>query len=133
MSVSVQRIHDVLRDEWSRGVGDSLFQTKIILSVNAALSELESDRDSGTDFTPISKINTSVDLAAKHEWVLLAGVRYWLPRMGVTPGDPRTAGAILKDSDTLWERARAAYVTDAINAKQSDEDTDIVGQGSLTD
>ena len=88
MSVYLQFLFDDIAEELGQGSGSNRFKAAFPRAVNRALSELELKANTGTDFALIESIDDTVDdLADKYEFVLYAGVAYWLNRMGFRNGD----------------------------------------------
>jgi hypothetical protein len=132
MAVSLKYLYEDIVAELGQGVGSTKLNSAYMRAVNRALSQLENKADTGTDFALYSDINDSVsELSAKHDYILYAGVMYWLQRMGYANGDPRIAAAVLSDTERLWQSAIGDYTKDKINADQATGGIDIIGLGDL--
>ena len=93
---------------------------------------MTNESNEGTDLVHVSGLQGTIsDVADKYEYVIMNGVRFWLARMGFIPGDPRTAKTILDDTQLQWRQSIGDYIAGISNADQTDEDNDIIGQGSL--
>ena len=130
MAVSLKYLYDDIVAELGQGVGSNRLNAAFPRAVNRALSELENKADTGTDFAQVDNINDSVsELSAKHEYILYAGIMYWLQRMGYANGDPRIAAAVLSDTERMWKNAIGDYIKDSNVADQVDGEEDIINLG----
>ena len=132
MGVYLKHLYDDVVAELGQGVGSNRLNSAFPRAVNRALSELENKADTGTDFAVYEDIDSTVtELEAKHEYILYAGIMFWLQRMGYKPGDPRIATAVLNDTERLWRSAKGDYIKDEVNDAQDEGDEDIIGLGYL--
>jgi len=133
MSVYLQHVYEDVVDEIGIGTGSVKLNKKFPRACNRALSELENKADTGTDLTFVTKIDQILtDIADKHEYIVYSGVMYWLMRMGMRPGDPRIATAVLNDTERAWKAAIGDYTKDKVNDAQAEGDEDIAYLGDVT-
>jgi len=132
VAVSLKFIYDDIILELGTGISSTKLNSSFPRATNRALSQLEDRADTGTDFPMVTSINDTVtQLSAKHEYVLYAGIMYWLQRMGYANGDPRIAAVILSDTKTLWAEAIGGYIKDKVADDMATGGLDIIGQGYL--
>ena len=132
MGVYLKHLYDDVVAELGQGVGSNRLNSAFPRAVNRALSELENKADTGTDFAVYEDIDSTVtELEAKHEYILYAGIMYWLQRMGYRPGDARIATAVLNDTQRGWQAAKGDYIKDQVADAQDEGDEDIIGLGYL--
>ena len=137
MSISVQILFEDVATDFGTGVGDKKLKAVFPRAVNRVLSELSSRANLATKLTLINAISDTIsDVDNEHEYIIFNGVRYYLQIMGVRPGDPRIAGAVLKDSSDRWNTSMENYVGDKMqdldDAAQAGTETDIAGVGDVT-
>ena len=134
MAVNLKFLYDDIVEALGFGTGNAKFNSAFPRATNRALNQLENRADTGTDFTQVNSINESVtQLDAKHEYILYAGIMFWLQRMGHVVGDTRLASAMLRDSTDTWNEAIGAYTKDKINEDQTTGGIDIIGIGYVGD
>lgn len=132
MAVNLKAIYDDIIEQLGTGISSTKLNNAFPRATNRALNQLENRADTGTDFTAVAGIGDSItQLDAKHEYILYAGIMFWLQRAGFANGDPRVAAAMLKDSSDLWKEAIGAYIKDAVATEMADGTTDVIGQGYL--
>jgi len=130
VAVSLKFIYDDIILELGTGISSTKLNSSFPRATNRALNELENRADTGVDFTQVSSINDTVtQLVAKHEFILYAGIMYWLQRMGFANGDPRIAAAVLSDTERLWSSAIGDYVKDKVSDDMATGGIDIIGLG----
>jgi len=133
MAVYLQHVYEDVVDEIGIGTGSKKLNQKFPRATNRALSELENKADTGTDFLFVTKINDTItQLADKHEYIIYSGIMYWLMRMGMRPGDPRIATAVLNDTERAWKAAIGDYIKDKVNDDQAEGDNDIAYLGNVS-
>lgn len=132
MSIYLKSVYDDITMQLGQGVGNTKLNSAFVRAVNRTLSELENRADTGTDFELVDSMGDTIsDLADKHEYILYAGIMYWLQRMGYASGDPRVAAAVLSDSERMWRQAIGDYIKDKVNDAQATGTSDIIGLGYL--
>jgi hypothetical protein len=130
MSIYLQYLFDDIAEELGQGTGSNRFKAAFPRAVNRSLMELESKANTGVDFAMIESIDDTVeDLDDKYEFVLYAGVAYWLNRMGFRAGDARIASATLSDTNRLWKDAKGDYISGKMQDLMDDGEEDVVNLG----
>jgi hypothetical protein len=129
MSVSVQSLYIDACRELGQGQGNSKLAASFVTAVNRTLDTLSVKSDKATKFPHISSINDSVSISVNYEYILYAGVIYFLIRMGHRPSDPNIAKVVYGDSANVWEEAIADYIQDVDNIFQSTDSNDVIGLG----
>ena len=76
--------------------------------------------------------DTVTDMDEKHEYILYAGIMFWLQRMGFKPGDPRIATAVINDTAREWKGAIGDYIADKVNDDQATGGLDIIALGDVS-
>lgn len=131
MSIYCQALYQDAADVYGLGVGSDKFERRWVNAVNRALDELSIAADLATRHSHITgpeDVITTLD--SEYEWMLVAGMNYYLARTGQRPSDPNVLKFVYKDTSDQWERARDEYVADGWNQKQANDSTaDIIGLG----
>jgi len=70
-------------------------------------------------------------MSASYEYILYAGVIFHLIRMGHRPVDTKMATIIYDDSRVNWDKAKADFVQDADNIRQTTATEDMIAWGAL--
>ena len=132
MSVFLQQVYEDIVAELGTGVGNDVLEERFPRAVNRATGELSSRANLSSPLIQIDSISAELtDVAARHEYVIYAGVRHWLGRMGVRLGDPQTAAIVLADARKEWDIAIGNYIADKSTALMDAGEEDIALQGYL--
>ena len=102
------------------------------VAVNRALNELAVNTDSQS-WPDVSGTNGMLDFPFRYEYVLSAGVEYWLIRMGFSPSDPKIATVVYNDTEKRWTDGKGEYQMDVDNIRQHDPHQDMIAWGHLPD
>jgi len=130
MAVNLRFLYEDIVAELGQGVGSTKLNAAFPRAVNRALAELENKARTGTDFALYSSIDDTVtELDSKYEYVLYAGIMYWLQRMGYANGDPRIAAAVLSDTERMWRAAVGDYTASKIDDDMETGGLDIANLG----
>ncbi len=130
MAVYLQHLFDDIVEEIGQGAGSNRLKAAFPRAVNRALSEMERKANTGTDFAYVENIDDTVeDLDQVYEYVLYAGVTFWLNRMGFKAGDARIATATLSDTDKLWKAAKGDYISGKMQDLMDEGENDIANLG----
>jgi len=133
MSVNIQELFDDIAAEIGSGASNKVFTAKFVRAVNRSLDTLSLRANLETRLGHITQINTTyTELDAEYNYILFAGIRYFLPRMGQRPGDPRVAKAILADTSSEWKGAIGDYIAAESYALQDVSTNDIAGWGDVS-
>jgi len=135
MSISVQGIYDDIAGEMGVGLGSEKLQERVLRAVNRTLAVLSKKTNDTSDLTQVTKIGAFItDVDVDLEFVIWAGVRFFMARSGSRPADPRIAEVVYRDSKAEWEEAIGDYITSVSNDDQADsDDNDIWSWGTDVD
>ena len=129
MSIRLKTLYADVAKDLGLGTGNERLSDAFPRAVNRALDELAVAGDVAGKFTHVSSIDDTVsDLSDHYEYMLYAGVAYYLIRMGFKPGDSRIASVIYDDSDKRWEQAKADYIMDVDNLAAADRTESVIGR-----
>jgi len=133
MSISCQALYDDAKSTYGVGAGSDLFQGRWVRAINRALDELSIAADLETKHSHISGPEDNItSLADYYEWILVAGMNYYMARVGQRPSDPNVLKMVYADTQNQWERGKNEYVANRWNEKQANDSTeDIIGLGYL--
>lgn len=132
MSISCQQLYRDVLATVGVGTGSELTLSRFTTAVNRTLSELGITADLETKHTSITGPESTITtLSSYYEWILAAGVAFYMTRLGQRPSDPNIAQLVYKDTASEWERAKGEYVANLWNELQADEDEDIIGLGNV--
>ena len=70
-------------------------------------------------------------MSSMYEWILSAGVAFYMTRLGQRPSDPNLAQIVYRDTANEWDRAKGEYVADRWNDCQAVDSSDIIAGGYL--
>ena len=132
--IACQTLYDDVAQELTGGRVNDRLAAAFPRAVNRALDELGAAVNDPDKFTRINSVDATIDdseLDNHYEWILYAGVVYYLIRAGHKPSDPRVAQTIYQDSAARWEDAKGKYWEAVLYARQSDSDNDMVRFGSV--
>ena len=133
MSVNIQELFDDIAAEIGSGASNKVFTAKFVRAVNRSLDTLSLRANLETRLGHIAQINTTyTELDDEYNYILFTGVRYFLPRMGQRPGDPRVAKAVLEDTDGAWESAIGDFISARSYTLQDTSTNDIAGWGDVS-
>ena len=131
MSISCQSLYEDITQQLGLGTGNTKLANSFVRAVNRALDQMSVSSDLTTKHAHISNQNSTITtLISAYEYMLYAGVYYWLVRMGHSASDPRIASVMYRDSAEAWTNALADYKQDADNLVQADSTQDVIGLGS---
>ena len=132
MSIRTLPIFELVAGATGAGVASDRLKQAFPYTVNYTLDQLANAADEATKFEHVSGTEDTIDELSDHYgYIILAGVMYWLVRLGIRPGDPRTAATVFGDTERMWNTAKAEYITARLNDTQSDEDEDVAKLGSV--
>lgn len=130
MSVSCQALYESVRDTIGLGVGNDKMARTFVIAVNRSLDELSITADLASKHTHIDGVeDIIVTLDAEYEWILAAGVAFYMTRLGQRPSDPNLAQIVYRDTRDEWDRAKGEYVANRWNELQADKTEDIIALG----
>ena len=127
--ISVQSLYQDACRELGQGQGNSKLAASFVSAVNRTLDTLSIKSDKATKFPHIDSIESSVSISSNYEYILYAGVIYFLIRMGHRPSDPTIAQVVYTDSVRTWDEAVADYIQDLDNIWQSTDSNSVIGLG----
>lgn len=131
MSISCTDLFDDVAQEIGSGIANDRLTAAFPRAVNRALDELAVAADLATKFTHVTSTDGTISLDSSYEYIVYAGVIYHLIRMGHRPVDAKIAAIIFEDSRRNWANAKADYVQDADNVRQSTVENDMIAWGYL--
>jgi hypothetical protein len=132
MSVSVQGLYNVAVGTSGTGTGSEKFNLRWTTAVNRSLDEMSLAADLATAHSHITgqqSVITTLD--AKYEWVLAAGVDYYLNKTGQRTSDPRLLGIFTASNKNDWEDAKGEYVAGLSYEEQATDSNSVMGLGYL--
>jgi hypothetical protein len=130
MSISCQQLYRDTLSTIGVGVGNDTTLARFTAAVNRALDELSITADLSGKHDHISGPESTITtLDEYYEWILAAGVAFYMTRLGHRPSDPNLAQIVYRDTASEWERAKGEYVANRWNETQSDETESIIGLG----
>jgi len=132
MSISATALYNEMVDEFGLGSGNDQMKQRFISAVNRSLAKMNADLAGQSTVSLINGISETIGLDQAYEYILYAGVKYHMIRMGQSGSDPRTAAVQYKDSANVWTLALGDYQAGIFNALQSDSTSDMVGLGNVT-
>jgi len=129
MSIYLQTMYDDVLRELSIGNSDKTSDA-FIRAANRARNELSYQTDLATQLTTVTAVeNTVTDMDEQMEYMLYAGVLYYMIRGGIRPSDPKVAEIVYRDSKDRWEEAKGDYWTSKVNANQATDSNNVIGLG----
>jgi len=130
MSVSVQGLYSVAVSTSGTGTGNETFNIRWATAVNRSLDEMSLAADLATPHSHITgQQGIITTLAAKYEWVLAAGVDFYLNKTGQRTSDPRLLGIVTANNKNDWEAAKGEYVAGLSYEDQATDSNSIIGLG----
>jgi len=132
MSVNCLGLYQEAMDVYGRGAGSDKFQNRFIRATNRALDELSICADLATKHSHISSPEDTIStLDDEYEWILVAGINYYLARTGQRPADPNVLRFVYGDTAEQWERGRDEYVANRWNETQATDSNSVMMLGYL--
>jgi len=131
MSISCTDLFEDVAQEIGSGIANDRLVASFPRAVNRALDELAVAADLATKYTHVSSTDGTVSMSASYEYILYAGVIFHLIRMGHRPVDTKMATIIYDDSRVNWDKAKADFVQDADNIRQTTATEDMIAWGAL--
>ena len=132
MSISCQALYESVKDTIGLGAGNEKLVRTFVTAVNRTLDELSITADLASKHTHIDGVEDDITtLAVRYEWILAAGVAFYMIRLGQRPSDPNLAQIVFRDTAAEWERAKGEYVADRWNDCQATDSSDIIAGGYL--
>lgn len=128
MSLKLQPLFDSMANERGSGGGSQRFKDNFITAVNRATSQLNISADLATPIATVAHTDdTLAALDDKHEYILAAGVRYHMARLG--HGIERDANV---DLHKEWMDAQGDYHAAELQDADSDaNEADEAGLGYM--
>lgn len=124
MSVYCQALYDDAKSTYGMGSGSDNFLGRWVRSINRSLDELSIAADLATKHSHIDgpeDIITTLD--AEYEWILAAGMNFYLARVGQRPSDPNILKVVYDDTRNQWMLAKDEYVANRQNEAQANDST----------
>ena len=131
MAISCSSLFEDVSDAIGQSWGSDRLQKKFLSACNMALSDLSHDADLATDITAVSSLNDSIALDASHYHVVLAGVLFFMIRLGIRPADPKLANTVYIDTERMWTRMKGQYARVIDNALQPTQSDNMENLGYL--
>jgi len=132
MSISCQQLYQNVLGTIGVGSGSEKTISRFTTAVNRTLDELSITADLASKHShivgPQSTISTLSDY---YEWILAAGVAFYMNRLGQRPSDPALAQIVYRDTTTEWDRAKGEYHANRWNETQATDSNDVIGNGYL--
>ena len=97
---------------------------------NRALNDLAVNSDHAV-WPDVQGTEGTLDFPAQYEYVLFAGIQYYLIRSGHAPADPKIANVVYQDSAQAWKDGKGDFVMNEDNIKQHDPANSMIGLGSV--
>ena len=133
MSISCQGLYRDVLSSIGVGSGSETTNNRFTAAVNRTLDELSIAADLATKHSHISGPESTIStLDSYYEWILAAGVMFYMVRLGQRPSDPNLAQIVYRDTQQEWERAKGEYVANRWNETQSTDSNSIIGLGYLS-
>ena len=130
MSISCQRLYQNVLGTIGVGVGDDLTVSRFTTATNRSLDELSITADLATKHSHITGPQSTITtLSDYYEWILAAGVAFYMPRLGQRPSDPNLTEKVYDDTRNEWERGKGEYVANSWNETQATDSNSIIGLG----
>lgn len=130
MAINCQQLYRDVLSTIGVGVGNSTTEQRFTRAVNRSLDELSIAEDRATRYPHISGPSSTIsDLDDNYEWILAAGVAFYMTRLGQRPSDPALTQIVYNDTRDEWDRAKGEYVRDLWNIEQSTDSNSIIGLG----
>jgi len=133
MSISCQQLYTDILSTIGVGTGDDKTIGRFTRAVNRTLDELSISADLATKHAHITGPQSTITtLSDYYEWILAAGVAFYMPRLGQRPSDPNLTTVVYKDTKEEWERAKGDYEANIWNEAQAVSGADIIGLGDVS-
>lgn len=133
MSVSCQSLYEDVAAQFGFGVEKTRLNNCFVHSVNRSLDQLSLRANLETRMGHIVDVSESVgELDTEYEYILRAGVLFYMNRAGIKPADPRVGILVMQETAKDWEDAIGDFITAELNKLQEDTDNDVAMLGSLT-
>ena len=130
MAINLNTLFQGVKTDYGTGIDNERLEDTFIRATNRALDELTFTEDRATAITHVTQTaGTITELLPSQTWILDLGIRYWLTRLGIRPGDPKIAQIVYNDTASEWVRAKQAYWTNILNVKQATDSNSIIGLG----
>ena len=130
MSISCQQLYKDVLSTVGVGVGNNTTTGRFTTAVNRTLDELSITADLATKHSHITGPESIITtLSSYYEWILSAGVAFYMVRLGQRPSDPNLAQIVYKDTASEWDRAKGEYVANRWNETQATDSESIIGLG----
>ena len=132
MTVQCASLYEDVVGEVGAGTGSQRLVAAFVRAFNRTLDKLSNAEDRATPHTHVDSQDGSVSTIDDNlEYVLYAGVLFYLNRSGYGPRDPKLAAIVYRDTRDNWVDAIADYMTAIDNAIQADSDADMIALGNL--
>lgn len=128
--ISVQGLYDDCAQDLGQGSGSTRFSNAFVRCINRALDDLAVSTDE-VKYTPITSTSDTINIDSHYEYIVFAGVKYYLIRSGFKPSDPKIATIVYQDTASAWLSGKADICQDRDNIAQADPTNDIVANGSV--
>lgn len=130
MSISCQQLYQDTLAMIGVGVGNDVIMGRFTTATNRTLDELSITADLATKHSHITGPESAIStLSSYYEWILAAGVAFYMVRLGQRPSDPNLADLVYKDTAKEWDRAKGEYVANRSNETQATDSEDIIALG----
>lgn len=128
--IDVSSLYQDICQALGNGHSNDRLQAQFPRAFNRALNDLSVSVDH-PQWPAITGTDSTIDFPDQYEYVLFAGVQYYLIRMGHAPADPKLATIVYQDSAKQWADGKADYKQNEDNILMADPENDIIGLGSV--
>ena len=133
MAIYCTHLYEDVAQECAGGIQNQKLSDAFVRACNRTLDTMSNRADLATKHAHITGTNSTIStLDEEYEYILHAGIVFFLRRMGWKSSDPRLHQKELEDTRLLWETGIGDYTTDIQNQNQADTDNDVWGLGNVT-
>ena len=130
MSISCQALYNSVIGSSGTSVGSDRINSRFVTAVNRSLDRMSLAGDLATRHSHITGQNSTItSLDDEYEWILAAGVDFFLNKLGQRTSDPKLLSVVTSNNKTDWEDALGEYVAALSYIEQATDSNSIIGLG----